>query len=129
MKDEDLDHAETRLTDAGCEHIGPLAIGGSSWRLPTGRSLDLIALDAAWVRDALDSAVRDVENRPFVSLPFLVLMKLESGRLQDLADIGRMLGCADEEQVDDVRAVLSRYRPQDMDDLESMLRLGRLEHE
>ena len=59
----------------------------------------------------------------------LVLMKLESGRLQDLADISRMLGCADESQVDEVRKIIISYRPQDMDDLESMLALGRLEHE
>jgi len=56
-------------------------------------------------------------------------MKLESGRLQDLADISRMLGCADESQVDEVRKIIISYRPQDMDDLESMLALGRLEHE
>ena len=62
--------------------------------------LDLLALDHAWVGEALDAAVQDAEGRPFASLPFLVLMKLESGRLQDLADISRMLGCASEDRVD-----------------------------
>jgi hypothetical protein len=89
----------------------------------------MIALDHEWVDKALASAVRDEDGTPFASLPFLVLMKLESGRLQDLADISRMLGCADESQVDEVRKIIISYRPQDMDDLESMLALGRLEHE
>ena len=126
---EDLDIAERRLETSGCRRIGPLSIGGSSWRLPGGRSLDLVALDLPWVTEALASAVTDDTGRPYASLPFLVLMKLESGRLQDLADISRMLGCADPDGVDEVRSVLLRYRPEDTDDFESMLRLGKLEHE
>jgi hypothetical protein len=29
---------------------------------------------------------------------------------------------------DEVRAIISRYTPQDLDDVESMLQLGKLEH-
>ena len=126
---EDLGRAEELLKKAECKRTGTLTIGGSSWLLPGGRSLDMIAMDHEWVDKALASAVRDEDGTPFASLPFLVLMKLESGRLQDLADISRMLGCADESQVDEVRKIIISYRPQDMDDLESMLALGRLEHE
>ncbi|NQU39924.1 MAG: hypothetical protein HQ523_08240 [Lentisphaerae bacterium] len=126
---EDLKRVEARLEAAGCERAGPLTIGRSSWRLPKGRILDVIALDGTWVSDALNTAVRDADSHPFVSLPFLVLMKLESGRLQDLADISRMLGCADEASVAAVRTTIAKYRPQDTDDLESMHRLGKLEHE
>jgi len=126
---EDLSDAEGRLEAAGCERIGPLTIGGSSWRLPGGRNLDLIALDRPWAADAIASAVHDEKGRPFATLPYLVLMKLESGRLQDLADISRMLGCAKEDRIDAVREIVSRYRPQDAEDVESMLRLGKLEHE
>ncbi len=125
---EDLAAAETRLGKSGCERMGGLAIGGSSWRLPGGRNLDLLALKQPWVEAAMDASVRDADGHPFVSLPFLVLMKLESGRLQDLADIGRMLGCADENQVSAVQDVIRRYRPQDIEDFQSMLHLGKLEH-
>ncbi len=124
----DLDRTEALLEAAGHQKTGTLTIGGSSWRLSAGGNLDLIALDQPWVSDALDSAVFE-HGRPYVDLPFLVLMKLESGRLQDLADISRMLGCADESQIERVRAVLTQYRPQDVDDFESMIRLGKLEHE
>jgi hypothetical protein len=126
---EDLKQAEVFLEEAGYERTGTLTIGGSSWRSRGGRSLDLIALDRPWVEEALSSAVLDDAQRPFVSLPCLVLMKLESGRLQDLADISRMLGCAGADQVKATRALVARYRPQDAADLDSMVRLGKLEHQ
>lgn len=56
-------------------------------------------------------------------------MKLTSGRMQDLADVSRMLGCADTSDVNGVRETIKRYRPQDAEDLESLLVLGKLEHE
>ncbi|MBT3193061.1 MAG: hypothetical protein HN341_10945 [Verrucomicrobia bacterium] len=126
---EDLERVEACLAAGGCTRVGPLTIGGSSWKLPKGRALDVIALAGRWVGEALDAVVWDGSRRPFASLPYLVLMKLESGRLQDLADISRMLGCADAASADEVRRVIGQYRPQDMDDLESMHRLGKLEHE
>ncbi|MFN3929388.1 MAG: hypothetical protein ACK4OK_07120, partial [Thermoflexus sp.] len=43
------------------------------------------------------------------------------------ADIARMLGMAASDQVDAVREVFRRYRPEDLEDLESLLTLGRLE--
>ncbi len=124
----DLPEAERTLTVAGATRLGALAIGGSSWRLAAGGRLYLFALDRPWIRAAIKNAVRDEEGRPFAGLPYLVLMKLEASRLQDLADISRMLGCASAEQVEEARAAVSRYRSRDLPDLESMLALGRLEH-
>ena len=61
--------------------------------------------------------------------PYLVLMKLAAGRLQDLADIGRMLGAADDSTLEAARRIVRRYRAGDAEDLESMIRLGKLEYE
>ena len=36
------------------------------------------------------------DGLPIIDLPYLVLMKLSASRTQDLADISRMLGLADE---------------------------------
>ena len=124
----DLVDAEKLLLEAGCEHLGGLAIGGSTWRTPEGCFLDLIALDQPWVSSAIASAAPDEKGVPYVDLPFLVIMKLESGRLQDLADISRMLGYAGNDALGAVRNEVGRYRPQDLEDLESMIQLGRLEH-
>jgi len=54
-------------------------------------------------------------------------MKLESSRAQDIADLSRMLGAADGPTVDRVRAAVLAYRPDDAEDLESLIALGRLE--
>lgn len=57
----------------------------------------------------------------------LVLMKLDASRPQDVADISRMLGWADEAALDRVRQIVARYSPEDMDDLESLIFLGQQE--
>lgn len=62
-----------------------------------------------------------------LALPYLVLMKLASSRLQDTADLSRMLGLASEEELTRVRAAVARYAPQEADDMESLIYLGRLE--
>jgi len=56
-------------------------------------------------------------------------MKLESGRALDVADVVRMLGFADESALADVRSVISDNARELADDLESMIELGKLEHE
>ena len=97
--------------------------------MPGGRPWTLLALRRPWLREAFESASRGETGRPYVAVPYLVLMKLESGRLQDLADISRMLGFAEESPLDETRRIVSQYRPEDAEDLESMIRLGKLEHE
>lgn len=125
----DEEKAEQALRQAHCRKTGVLAIGGSTWSMPGGRSLDLLALDEAWVCEAITSAVRDEEGIPYIDLSYLVLMKLGAGRVQDLADVSRMLGCASTSRVEMVRDVVRQFRPQDSEDLESLAALGRLEHQ
>ncbi len=91
------------------------------------RPLDLLALDAAWVRAAVKRPVPGADGLPVVALPYLVPMKMESARMQDLADVSRMLGTATAADLRAVRRVMGRFRPQDREDLESLVRLGRLE--
>ena len=125
----DLAAAEETLQAGGSVKLGTLSVGGSTWRMPGGRTLDVIALDRDWVREALDGATGEDSGYPVIPLAHLVLMKLESGRLQDLADISRMLGFAADARITETRRLVSKYRPQDVEDLESMIRLGKLEHE
>lgn len=120
--------AEARLEAAGFSRLGRLAIGGSAWRAPDGRALDLIELRQPWANEALDvAAAATTEDLPVFTLPFLVLMKLEASRSIDLGDVSRILGLATDEQVDEARAVMQRYSPELLRDFESFLALGRLE--
>ena len=60
-------------------------------------------------------------------LPYFVLMKLQSGRTQDIADVTRMLGLASDADLDAVREVIRQFDPDALDDVESMIVLGRME--
>jgi len=54
-------------------------------------------------------------------------MKLQSGRTLDIGDLTRMLGLANEADLNAVREVVRQYDPNALDDVESMIVLGRLE--
>ena len=125
----DLREAESRLAQAGWQREGELTVGGSSWRLPEGARLDVLACDEPWCPEALAEAEsnRDQQGLPVLPLPYLVLTKLRSSRTIDLGDLPRMLGLADEVALDRVRAVVRKYSPEDAEDLESLIELGKLE--
>lgn len=127
VRPADLPEAEKALRHAKCRKRGPLTIGGSTWVTSDGQELDLIALNAPWTEEAVASAITAPDGQPYIALPYLVLMKLASSRVQDLADISRMLSAADAGSVDRTRALVTRYRPADTEDLESIIRLGSIE--
>jgi hypothetical protein len=105
--------------------------GRSAWTAPDSSRIVVLSVNEPWVAVALEQARRnrDLQGLPVLPLPYLVLLKLRSGRLQDLADITRMLGQADDEQLEAVRDVIGRMQPDALADVESMITLGRLEFE
>ena len=81
-----------------------------------------------WIETIADAqANRDGQGLPIVPLPYLVLIKLRAGWVQDIADATRMLGQAGEATLDTVRMLFAQHAPEDMQDLESLIELGRLE--
>jgi len=123
-----LAEAEQTLAKTGCRRLGPLTVGGSTWLLPDGSSLDVLAPAEPWVDEAVANPVQGLDGLPYITLPSLVLMKLAAGRVQDLADITRMLGGAGEADLQSTRLLVRRWRRRDSEDLESMIRLGKLEY-
>ena len=79
-----------------------------------------------WVSAALQQATGnlDAQGLPILPLPYLVVMKLQASRVQDLADLARMLGAAASEALDEVRGVARDYAPEDAADLETLLTLA-----
>lgn len=118
-----------RLQAAAFAEIQELAIGGATWRSPAGEEVDVIELREEWVLEALRHLERDPQGLPVLALPYLVLMKVRAGRVQDLADAARMLGLAADELRQATRQVFERHMPDALEDLESLITLGRLEVE
>ena len=121
--------AREKLARARFTYVGELSIGGSTWRAPEGQMIDVIEGREEWWNDALQEAQtnRDAQGLPILPLRFLVLMKFQAGRIQDIADITRMLGQADASTLDAVRSLFKQYAPADLADLESLITLGKLE--
>jgi len=124
---EDMINVEKELNLAGSQKQGNLSIGGSTWLLPDKSFLDVIVSDEPWIKEAIRHSRTAADDLPYIDLPYLILMKLHSGRVQDLADISRMLGVADEDSLRKVRMIVAEYLPNDREDLESLVLLGKLE--
>jgi hypothetical protein len=92
-----------------------------------GIVVDIIPGHVTWLDAALSETQQDVAGYPVIALPYLVLMKLARSRAQDVGDLSRMLGWADEATLERVRQVVARYSPQDAEDLESLIFLGQQE--
>lgn len=118
-------HGELRAL--GWVREGDLTVGGSAWRAPDDDRLAVLESAEPWVRDAVMNPNRSPAGEPVIALPYLVLLKLAASRAQDLADVSRMLGAADDAALADVRRAVQAYRPEDSADLESLIALGRLE--
>lgn len=118
---------EEDIKRAGGVFQGSLSVGGSSWLFPDDSRLDVLTLQEPWVQEAVQAPNRSPTGLPVIALPYLILMKLASGRAQDIADMSRMLGQADEQLRSAVRDAVAKFRPEDMEDLESLIMLGDLE--
>lgn len=64
-----------------------------------------------------------------IKLPYLVMMKMEAQRVRDLGDLGTMLGWASDADLNEVRKVVAEYSPEDKDDLESLIFIGKRERD
>jgi hypothetical protein len=128
----DLDPAGQALKTAGWKLVGNLSLyedlRGTAWHLGSD-ALDLIGIPGAWGSAAIDAAQNNkrVSGLPTLPLPYVVVMKLISARPQDSADISRMLGSAEEKVVIEVKSVVKRTRPADVEDLEQIIVAGQLE--
>jgi hypothetical protein len=118
-----------RLERAGYRVISRQAIPGYLMISPDGTELDVIFGNYPWLKTALTHPGQDSAGYPVIKLPYLVIMKLEAQRVSDLGDLGTMLGWASDADLDEVRAVVARYTPEDSEDLESLIFIGKKEQE
>ena len=131
IRAQDAAEVAARLRSAGYVFQSNLSIGGSSWQSPSGTPVDIIEGDAPWWPEALAEAREnlDASHAPVLPLAYLAMMKIRSGRVQDSADVARMLGAATDEDLGRVRTVVAKHDPELAEDLESLIALGKLQNE
>ncbi|NJL66283.1 MAG: hypothetical protein HC894_04635 [Microcoleus sp. SM1_3_4] len=95
--------------------------------MPDGTYLDVIESKDSWVSEAIRNPNPSPDGLPIIGLPYLVLMKLQASRGIDIGDLTRMLGCADETALGLVRRAVQNFLPDAVEDLESLIVLGKLE--
>jgi hypothetical protein len=127
IHEDEAAQAYRSLTEQEARRMGDLSIGGTSWELPDKTILDIITSQRAWVKTALLHPQIGNDGQPVISLPYLVLMKLEASRTTDISDISRMLGQAGDAELDEVRKVIELYDRNSVEDLESLIQLGKIE--
>ena len=116
-----------KLQQAGYQIIERLAIPGYALRSPEGIEVDVLFGHEAWLKEALTHPVLDPAGYPVIGLPYLILLKMGAQRTQDWADVSRMLGLASDSELEAVRAVAAKYTPEDSEDLESLIFIGKQE--
>ena len=124
------DWVRKQRRDSGFRFASELSIiQGSTWVAPNDQEIDVIEGHEAWWPEAIQAAQanRDLQGQPVLTLPWLVLMKFKSGQSQDLADIDRMIGQANDEIIDVIRNIFDKYLPAESDDLNSLIALAKLE--
>jgi hypothetical protein len=118
-----------RLEQAGYRIASRLAVPGYLLTSPDGIELDVLFGDYPWLKKALADLGQDPAGYPVIKLPYITLMKMAAQRAQDWADVSRMLGWASDADLDEVRAVVKQYAPEDLEDLESLIFIGKREQQ
>ena len=118
-----------KLEQAGYRVVSHLAVPGYLMLSPEDVELDVIFGSYPWLKNALAQPANDPAGYPVIELPYLILLKIAAQRAQDWADVARMLGWASDAELDAVRAAVARYTPEDSEDLESLIFIGKKEQE
>jgi len=124
---QDGDAALARLKRAGYQVSPERTRPGHLLDAPDGTRIDLLLKPLPWTVEALPLSRRDPAGYPVLALSYLVLMKMETSRVQDIADLVGMLGRAGNETLEQVREVVDRYMPDTSEDLQHLIDLGGLE--
>ena len=94
---------------------------------PTGMPLGVRARTDRWLDTALAIPGTDPAGYPVLARPYLLLLKLQAGRTQDLADVQRLLGSTPADARVALRALVQRERPDLLEDYDSLAMLADLE--
>lgn len=127
LHERDRKEVVARLEKANYQVSARLSIPGVIMLSPQGVEVDVLFGRQPWLGEAFRNVTKDAAGYPTIGLPYLILLKMEAQRAQDWADVSRMLGWASDSDLDAIRAVFRRFALEDVDDLESLIFIGRQE--
>jgi hypothetical protein len=124
---DDGDTVIAKLKEAGYREGSRLAIPGILMISPEDVEVDVLFGDYPWLIQALAHPFNDPAGYPVIALPYLILLKMNAQRTRDMGDLGTLLGWASDDDLDEVRQVVAKYAPEDAEDLESLIFIGKKE--
>jgi hypothetical protein len=129
VHERDAEAIRTALLNAGYYVAGLLSIGGFSVQIddPAAPPIDVLTRADPWLDAALAQPVADPAGYPVLDRPYLILLKLQAGRTQDLADVQRLLARVPQPARLSMRQLVRRYAPELVEDYDSLCTLADLE--
>lgn len=130
MIDEDNEvAAKAAFRGAGYTLTGPLTIGGFTAHPPeVGAPIDVLTSSAPWLAEALAHPTPDPAGLPTMPRPYLLLLKLQAGRTQDLADVQRLLRGTSTSDRGAMRLIVEQYAAELVEDYDALVTLADLEY-
>jgi hypothetical protein len=120
--------ARRALEAANYRIMGSLSIGGfTAEPLDASMPIDVLVSNASWLDQALQQPTRDSAGYPVLARQFLILLKLQAGRAQDIADITRLLRDTDLAERNAIRNVIHNELPDQVEDFDALVALTDLE--
>jgi hypothetical protein len=130
IREQDETRARTAFKEAGYFITGSLSIGGFSVRrqdIENSPPVDVLVSNEAWFQEALAVPSWDAAGLPVMPRPYLMLLKMEAGRSQDLVDVQRMLRDTPQSERSSTRALIARHAPDMLEDYEALTQLADIE--
>ncbi|PDW00158.1 hypothetical protein CJ255_21040 [Candidatus Viridilinea mediisalina] len=114
---------------AGYRITGPLSIGGfTAHPSDSTAPIDVLTSTAHWLEEALTTPSFDTAGFPVMPRPYLILLKLQAGRSQDLADIQRLLRGTSAEERSHMHAMIAHEAHDLVADFDALCTLADLEY-
>ena len=129
VHERDAVQVQAKFIRAGYQLTGLLSIGDFSMELPQQKSppIDVLVRVDSWLDSALNAPSHDEAGYPVLARPYLLLLKLQAGRTQDLADIQRLLAYRSSNERDTMRQLIEQESPELVEDFDALCVLADLE--
>ena len=129
IHERDSEATRSAFVRVGYMVTGQLTIGGFSVQATNSAepAIDVLTRTDAWVDTALAGPSADPAGYPVLGRPYLILMKLQAGRAQDLADVQRLLAHTPPDERASTRQLVLRFSPDLVEDYDSLCTLADLE--